>query len=194
MFAGIIQAQSIVVSATLRGGIRLVAIQRPKGWRLALGQSISVNGICSTVAAIQGKTFDVEYMSETLALTTAFAFARGTAVNLERSLALKDLIDGHVVMGHVDSKGEVRKVEGERITIAVPKSLLRFMPVKGSVAINGVALTITSAGATDFSIALIPYTTEHTNLGKLKVGYEVNVEIDMIARYLDTLTKSRKKE
>jgi len=123
--------------------------------------------------------------------TTAGSFVKGVRVNIERSLTLRDYIDGHLVAGHVDARGSVIRVHQGILSISVPKPLSRFIAEKGSVAVNGVALTVVSRKANVFSVAIIPYTEEHTNLGALVQGDVVNVEVDMVARYLDALGKKR---
>lgn len=193
MFGGIIQSVAPVLSGEMRGGVRQVRIRRPKGWRLKEGQSISVNGICSTISAFSRTSFEVEYMSETLARTTAQNFATGVLVNLERPLTLSGYIDGHLVAGHVDAKGSVVSFEKELLTVEIGSSLMKYLSEKGSVAVNGVAMTIVGIGRKTFSVALIPFTAAHTNLGACKAGYEVNVEVDMFARYIERLTKRAEK-
>lgn len=188
MFTGIIQATGKVERSSEKSGIRRVAIRRPAGWRLSLGQSISVDGICSTVVARAVKHFEVEYMPETLRKTTAGSFDRGTLLNLERSLGLKDFVDGHLVQGHVDGKGVVTKIEDEGasrlISVKVPADLKRFIAARGSIAVNGVSLTVARVRGTTFTVALIPHTLKATNLGLLTKGSEVNIETDLVARYL----------
>ena len=188
MFTGIIQATA-KVSATKKSGECLrVSIGKPKSWKFALGQSISVDGICSTVTAQSKDLFDVEYMPETIVKTTAGSFAEGALVNLERSLTLRDYIDGHVVQGHVDARGRIVSVVEEgsarRITIELPQELRRYVAVLGSLAVNGVSLTVARLSGDRATVALIPHTLVHTNLDSLKQGSEVNIEADVMARYI----------
>jgi riboflavin synthase len=191
MFSGIIHKTSTVDFAEARAGNYSVRIKTPRGWKLALGQSISVDGICSTVVKRTPAFFEVQYVRETLLKTTAGSFVKGVRVNIERSLTLRDYIDGHLVAGHVDARGSVIRVHQGILSISVPKPLSRFIAEKGSVAVNGVALTVVSRKANVFSVAIIPYTEEHTNLGALEQGDVVNIEVDMVARYLDALGKKR---
>jgi len=135
--------------------------------------------------------FEVQYVPETLSKTTVGSFALGTRVNLERSLTLNEYVDGHLVAGHVDARGRVTGAKKGIVSVMVPTSLMRFVAKKGSIALNGVALTVVSRSSDSFSVAIIPYTAAHTNLGSLKIADEVNVEIDLIARYLDALGKKR---
>ncbi len=191
MFSGIVEAITKVTAIKKRGAHLAVAFTTPSGWRLKKGQSVSIDGICSTVVAIGEGNFSVEYMQETLEKTTATHFAPGYAVNLERSLAAGSRIDGHFVAGHIDARAEIARIEENVFTIKVPRTLARFIAKKGSIAINGVALTVTAVTAGNFSVALIPYTIAHTTLGALAKGSAVNVEVDLLARYLDALLKKR---
>jgi riboflavin synthase len=187
MFSGIIQATEKVKSATTSRGIRRVRIGKPGRWKLSLGQSIAVDGVCSTVVKSGATFFDVEYMSETLAKTTASTFVKGRPVNLERSLKLGDLVDGHFVQGHVDGCATVASIESDgdsrRITCTLPHEFMRFIPPRGSITLNGVSLTVARSGEREFTVALIPHTLSHTNLRLLRVGDVVNVETDLVARY-----------
>jgi len=194
MFTGIIEHTARVVSAEDRAGIRRVGITLPPKWRVRLGQSIAIDGICSTVAGISAKSFMVEYMPETLAKTTAQLFGKGRVVNLERSLTLGRFVDGHLVQGHVDARVRVARVTGDwgvhRLTIFLPAPLRKFVAERGSIAINGVSLTVAAKGKSNCTVALIPYTLSHTDLGMLKKGDEVNIETDLIARYLAALKQT----
>lgn len=193
MFTGIISKTAKVKEAKRAGDIVRVSIEKPKGWKLALGESVSVDGICSTVVAKDAKAFAVEYMPETLKKTTAGAFAKGTVRNLERSLTLNTLIDGHLVQGHVDARAKVAKIlkgkEGYLISFTIPQSLLPYIAEHGSVAINGVSLTVARRKGKTATVALIPHTLSHTNLGTLEEGDEVNMEADLVARYLVNLSR-----
>jgi riboflavin synthase len=193
MFTGIITATAKVLEAKRAGDIVRVSIEKPKAWKLTLGESIAVDGICSTVVAKSAKAFAVEYMPETLKKTTAGAFAKGTVRNLERSLTLGTLIDGHLVQGHVDARANVASIvkgkDGYLISFTLPQSLLPYSAEHGSIAINGVSLTIARKKGKTITVALIPHTLAHTNLGGLKKGDDVNIEVDLVARYLGTLMR-----
>lgn len=188
MFTGIIQSVASVVSASLKEECLCVRIKKPAGWKLSLGQSISIDGVCSTVTLLRSSFFEVAYMPETLVKTTVGLFQKNTEVNLERSLTPRDFIDGHLVSGHVDARGVIQKIERKgstkEITITVSKELKKYIATKGSVTMNGVSLTVARAEKNMFRVALIPYTLAHTNLGSLTKGDSVNVEIDMMARYV----------
>lgn len=187
MFTGIIEKTSRILSAETRGRCRRVTLEKPEGWKLAPGESISIDGICSTVTARTRDRFDVEYMPETLSKTTAALFTAGRIVNLERSLRYGDRVHGHFVAGHVDGRGRIVAVkkEGRTRMIRVSKAAhcAAYLHKKGSVAINGVSLTIVATHARTFDVALIPYTLSKTSLRFLEAGTEVNIECDMLARY-----------
>ncbi len=191
MFTGIIQSVMPVLTVAEKESCIVVRLKKPAGWKLVLGQSITVDGICSTVTKLGASFFEVEYMPETLEKTTAGTFSGGRWVNLERSLTLRDYIDGHLVSGHVDARGSAVKVVADentkRISIKVPSVLQKFIAQKGSVTVNGISLTVAEVKKNVFTVALIPYTLEHTNLGLLMEGEEVNVEIDTVARYVERM-------
>lgn len=189
MFTGIIQAKAKVKQAKPSESNIRAEIERPKGWKFTKGQSIAVDGICSTVVMSNAKVFAVEYMPETLSKTTAGEFDMGSIVNLERSLTLKTFIDGHLVQGHVDGVGTVSNIDtkggGYLVTVSIPKPLLKYVAALGSIALNGVSLTVARLKGKEATVALIPHTLSHTNLGVLTKGSRVNIEVDLIARYLD---------
>lgn len=193
MFTGIVQAAVAVRAAAKVKGELEVQLAKPAGWRLRAGKSIAVNGVCSTVRRVQAKSFSVAYMAETLKKTTMSSLRVGAAVNLEKSLRLSDAVNGHLVTGHIDTVGVITAIVHEgvsrRVTIQVPPSFRRFIARKGSVAIDGVSLTVAACGRQTFQVALISYTLEHTILGKYRRGDKVNIEVDLIARYLDNLLK-----
>lgn len=194
MFAGIIQAKSSILSIREGGECRVVRIKMPRGWKLVLGQSVAVDGICSTVARISPQWFEVVYMPETLAKTTMACLEKGSVVNLERSLRANALVDGHFVQGHVDGIARVLEItqrgDSRECSIEVSSELMRFIAERGSVTLNGVSLTIARRAQNHFTIALIPHTLAHTNLGEVHKGSLLNIETDMLARYLDTLAHS----
>lgn len=196
MFTGIIRKLAAVENVFWRKGSLFVAIKIPKGWKIRLGESISINGVCSTVKKVSKNTFTVEYMPETLKKTTAGDFKKGTEVNLERSLRVGDLLDGHIVQGHVDTTGkivEIKKVKQSKVMkVKVPKEFIKFIVPKGSVAVDGISLTIVKAEKNWFTVSLVSYTLDNTNLGKIRVGEKVNIETDIIAKYLDKLLRSYK--
>lgn len=188
MFTGIIQAVMPVISVVPKGECLRARIRKPSRWKLALGQSVAVDGVCSTVITIKPSFFEVDYMPETLAKTTVKHFKKGTLVNLGKPLTIKDSIDGGLVQGHVDMYGTVRSMHKQGktrlLTVTMPKALRPYIAPKGSIAINGVSLTVARIDKSTFSVALIPYTLAHTNLGLLQKGDSVNVEVDVLARYV----------
>ncbi len=191
MFTGIVEAVGAVESvspsettAAVRiatGGLDLSDV--------AIGDSIAVNGACLTVKDLGAGWIDFDVSAETLAVTTGFH--GGERVNLEKSLRLDARIGGHLVSGHVDAVGEVDEIvayEGNRVmTVRYPPSLARFFAKKGSVTVNGVSLTVNSADQERFSVNLIPHTLAATNLADLVEGSRVNLEIDLVARYVERM-------
>jgi len=193
MFTGIIVALGEVASMVDRGGdlelgIRAAAL--PEG-RLAVGDSVSVEGVCLTVTRLRGPVFHADVSRETLGKTTLGALAEGARVNLEPSLRAGDPLGGHLVSGHVDALGTLialdREARSWRMKFELPAHLMRYVAPKGSVSINGVSLTVNAVEGLCFDVNIIPHTLEVTTLGELAIGARVNVEIDLIARYLDRL-------
>jgi riboflavin synthase len=187
MFSGIIEAKVRVRAVHPDGANKRVTFVLPKGWKFKKGDSVSVDGICSTVVKKTPNTFEVEYMPETLRVSTAKDFTASSEVNLERSLKLGNALHGHFVQAHVDAKGTIVAADGNELTIRVQRDVQRLVAQKGSVALNGVSLTVAKKERDTFTVALIPFTNKHTNLGALTKGARVNVETDLIARYLDSL-------
>ncbi len=196
MFTGIIKKVSKVSYVSFQKGSLFVTIKIPKSWKIWKGESISVNGVCSTVKSLGKKTFTVEYMPETIKKTTVGNFKKGTLVNLEKSLKLNDLVDGHLVQGHVDTKGtvfQVHKVKSSKVLkIRVLEKFMKLIVVKGSIAVDGASLTVVDTGYNWFTVSLVSYTMENTNLGKIKVEDKVNVETDILAKYLNKILKNRR--
>ncbi len=160
---------------------------------IKIGDSISIEGACHTVVAFDAETFAVESVAETLKRTTLGRFRVGTQVNLERSLKLGDRLDGHMVAGHVDGVGKVlaRRESADNVMFEfeVPNVLAPYIAEKGSVAIDGVSLTLVSATESTFSVSVIPHTLAVTTLSEKRPGDPVNLEVDMIARYLERLVQ-----
>ena len=196
MFTGIITAISKVQRVSKERGNCAVYAARPKNWNLRLGESVSIDGICSTVARLAPRYFAVVYMPETLLRTTAKEFAVGRLVNLERALKVGARLHGHLVQGHVDGRGTIsgiaKKGNSHVLKIAFSRALGKFVAPKGSICVNGVSLTVIEAGRDWGSVALIPYTLRHTNLGLLREGSSVNIEVDLIARYLEQFHATKK--
>jgi riboflavin synthase len=191
MFTGIVAHKGSIVDVEDGTGVRRLTLEAGALSDLAVGDSIAVNGVCLTAVAVDGSTIDVEVVRETLARSSLGAVQAGDPVNLERSMAARDRFDGHIVQGHVDGVGTVSKVVDEdddrRLTIEVPSGLARFIAEKGSIAVDGVSLTVSGVGSDQFEVALIPHTLEVTTLGLRTVGDPVNLEVDIIAKYVERL-------
>lgn len=193
MFTGIVQDVGRVVSREARGGdARLViAFDRLDRSGIHIGDSICVQGCCLTAVELLDRTFAADISRETLSLTTLGNLAAGCAVNLEPSLKAGDPLGGHLVSGHVDGVGEIVAISGDarstRIEVSVAPALSRYLARKGSVAIDGVSLTVNEVRGTTFGINLIPHTQAVTTLGALGIGARVNIEVDQIARYVERL-------
>ncbi len=191
MFSGIVAAIGRISKIAKReGGVRLgVSAARLGMDDVAIGDSIAVNGVCLTVVSKTATSFDADVSAETLACTAGLD-AAGEA-NLEKSLRLSDRLGGHLVSGHVDGVGEVLKFEpaGESMLLRVraPAALTRYIAKKGSVAIQGVSLTVNDVRDAEFEVNLIPHTVSVTTLRNLKPGSKVNLEVDMIARYVERM-------
>ncbi|MEO8465443.1 MAG: riboflavin synthase [Gammaproteobacteria bacterium] len=162
---------------------------------LVVGASIAVNGVCLTVVTAAGDRFTADVSGETLAVTTLGRLTASSRVNLESPLRAGDPLDGHIVSGHVDGVGEVAAVESAgrslTVTIDVPEALARYVATKGSVAVDGVSLTVNSVRGARFAVNVIPHTQEKTVIGDYKAGTAVNIEVDLLARYLERLLEAR---
>ena len=196
MFSGIIADVGIIECTEDRdGGLNLSVATRALGMEdVQLGDSIAVNGVCLTVVKIDGNRFCVNISRETLNCTVGLE-VQGVRVNLEKALRLADRLGGHLVSGHVDGVGEVVEFtdldESWKLSVRVPLSLAKYIAVKGSITINGVSLTVNQVEGDVFSVNLIPYTLEVTTLNELRVGDKVNVEIDLISRYVERIMQAR---
>ena len=200
MFTGIVTDVGTVLRAEQRGDLRLVIGTAYDMDSVDLGASIACSGACLTVVDKGDDWFAVDVSGETVSRTAADHWRERARLNLERSLRLGDEIGGHIVTGHVDAVGEVVGAcpEGDstRIGISVPRSLGPMIAAKGSVALDGVSMTVndvrdTDDGATHFSVNVIPHTADHTTLGELAEGRQLNVEVDVLARYIDRMLAAR---
>jgi riboflavin synthase len=193
MFTGIILAKGRVISTTERGGDLELGIDATglDAVRMNLGDSICVQGVCLTVTRKQGASFFADVSRETLAKTSLGRLRPGAHVNLEPSLRAGDDLGGHMVSGHVDALGTLRRLEQDarswRMEFELPANLMKFVAAKGSICINGVSLTVNNVEAQRFDVNIIPHTHAVTTLGEIRVGDEVNIEIDVVARYLERL-------
>src|SRR5512138_3726584 len=193
MFTGLVADVGVVERVSPRqGGARLTL--RPRSLpvdELVLGESVACSGVCLTVVERGGGLASFDAVPETLSRTTIGGWHPGTRVNLERALALGDRLGGHLVQGHVDAVGEVlsRAVEGQgaRLAMSLPASIAMLVAEKGSIAIDGVSLTVAAAGRDRFEVALIPETLARTTLGEARPGSKVNLEVDVVARHVARL-------
>ncbi|HVM36196.1 MAG TPA: riboflavin synthase [Actinomycetota bacterium] len=192
MFTGIVIERGAVRRARMRGGLLELEVEAPKVAReLGVGDSVAVNGVCLTAKTASRRRFTAQAIGETLARTTLGGLDKGANVNLELPARITDRLGGHLVQGHVDGTAPVLRIEdfdgARRVWFAAEEDLLRFMVDKGSVTLDGVSLTLTEVGRTTFQVALIPHTLEATTFGRLQVGSPVNVEVDVIAKYVARL-------
>ncbi len=199
MFTGIIQAVGQVQSLQPIGGdVRLaLAVNGLPMHDVELGESIAVSGVCLTVVAFDANYFAADVSNETLSRTTLGKLAVGDKVNLERALQASSRIGGHWVSGHVDGVAVVQSIgddaRSQRWRFAADKSLLRYIAEKGSVAVNGVSLTVNQADFDGFEVNLVPHTVEHTNFSALTKDSAVNIEVDLMARYVERLMQFNEK-
>jgi len=197
MFTGIVEEIGLVerISAGSGGGKSLSIKSSFDPESIKLGDSIAVNGVCLTVVKHDGGRFSVDAGPETVALTTTGGLAAGQRVNLERAMAVGDRIGGHLVQGHVDGVGRIRKVTQREnaydIDIEADSSLLGLVAPRGSITVDGISLTVTGVSPKGFSISIIPHTWQVTTLGQKKVSDPVNLEMDVIARYVDRILAAR---
>ena len=178
MFTGIVRERARTISF---GDRRLVV---ESSLAPDVGDSINVDGVCLTVVEARNGHLSFDVLEETLARAKGF----GEAVNLEPALAAGEPLGGHYVQGHVDGVGRVRAFEGERLTVEAPPEILRYCVEKGSIALDGVSLTIAAIDDETFTVALVPHTLEVTTLGSLEPGATVNLEVDILAKYVEKLT------
>jgi riboflavin synthase len=190
MFTGIVEEVGVVDSA----GDRLVVSAPKVSSDSEVGSSVAVSGVCLTVVDRDGDRLAFDVSSETLRRSSLGRLRAGARVNLERSVTLLTRLGGHLVQGHVDGVGEVAAMtpepdRGARLMVTVPDALRRFMVEKGPVALDGVSLTVASLDGDRFEVALVPFTLEATTLGAAAPGAEVNLEVDVIAKYVEGLTR-----
>lgn len=196
MFTGIVETMGDVVSVVDQGGRTRITIESaPVAEGMSVGDSVACNGVCLTVVEVSGPRFSVEAVPETLARTNLGACVPGDPVDLERPLRTDGRFDGHIVQGHVDGVGTVRRVtpEGDavRMWFDVPSRLRRYLVEKGSVAVDGVSLTVSSVDEVGFEVVLIPHTLQVTVLGRRRVGARANLEVDVLAKYVERLLEER---
>jgi riboflavin synthase len=191
MFTGLISDLGRIEEVQRSGdGVRLI-VSSSLASELAEGDSISVNGVCLTATDVQPTAFATDVMNETLRLSSLAEARSGTAVNLELALRLSDRLGGHMVQGHVDGIGRVSAVITDgfsrRVEIEAGEEILRYVVHKGSITVDGVSLTVAALGDASFTVSLIPETLQRTNLGHAEVGTTVNLEVDVLAKYVERL-------
>lgn len=200
MFTGLIEGVGTLAAREARGGdarLRIAAGTLPFA-DVALGESIAVNGVCLTVVWFDATHFDVDASNETLALTTLGDLATGSAVNLERAMRPDGRLGGHLVSGHVDGVGSVVEIaedgRAQRWTFRAPRPLMKYIARKGSICVDGVSLTVNAVEDDRFEVALIPHTVSHTAFGQAAAGTAVNLEVDLVARYVERLATVQAQE
>ncbi len=191
MFTGLVQDLGRISSADhVDGGVRL-RVDSGLADELSEGDSVAVNGVCLTAIAVGERSFEAQVMNETLQRSSLSDVEEGTEVNLELPLRASDRLGGHVVQGHVDGVGIVEEVRDDgfarRVRVSAGGEVLRYVVGKGSVAVDGVSLTIADLDDTSFTVSLIPETLERTNLGGARAGSRVNLEVDVLAKYVEKL-------
>ena len=193
MFTGIVKTTGTIASMERRGGdVRMRVDSADLPWAdYEVGESIAVNGVCLTAVALHENGFDTDVSVETLDVTALGQFGPGARVNLEPALSLGDRLGGHLVSGHVDCKGKVTTLTSDarsiRISFEIPQQYARYVAKKGSVCVDGVSLTINEVSGCTFELNIIPHTAEHTIIGDYAVGTAVNIEVDLLARYVERL-------
>ncbi len=193
MFTGIIQAIGTIRDLQPKGGdMRLtIATGKLDMGDVALGDSIAVNGVCLTAIAFDSSSFSADVSRETLSLTSLGNLARGSKVNLEKALTLQTRLGGHLVSGHVDGLGEIisRHDDGRsvRFSIRAPDSLAKYISAKGSICVDGVSLTVNKVDGSTFELNIVPHTLDETIIADYHSGTKINLEVDIIARYLERL-------
>jgi len=193
VFTGLIEQTGRITEVVPRAGsTRVTVVASFAGDPPRSGDSVAVNGACLTVAEFAGDAFRADVVAETLSLTTLGKARPGDHVNLERALRVGDRLGGHLVQGHVDGtvvvRGVRRRGDDHRLRVALERSMRGYVASKGSIALDGVSLTVAAVGPDWFEVALVPLTLERTTLGDLRAGDRLNVEVDLLARYLESLT------
>jgi riboflavin synthase len=196
MFTGIVIEQGTVRRRRDRNGVLQIEIDAPKLARaLEKGDSVAVNGVCLTATSTGRRRFSAEVVPETLSRSTFARLQKGDNVNLELPVRPSDRLGGHIVQGHVDGVGQVVRIEDDdgvyRVWINSNDDVLRYLVTKGSVTIDGVSLTVADVGRTTFQVALIPHTLAATTLGQIAVDTRVNIEVDVLAKYVERLMERK---
>jgi len=197
MFTGLVEATGTIREVTRVSGGAKISIEAPElpAADLTPGESVAVDGVCLTVTRVSGRRFHADVVQETLSRTNLGMARPGRRVNLERSLELGDRLGGHLVQGHVDTVAAVTRLQKAgadvRLGVDLVPEIAPYIAFKGSVSLNGVSLTVANLSREAFEVALIPETLSRTNLGTARVGERLNVEVDLMARYLERLVRAR---
>jgi riboflavin synthase len=188
MFTGLVEAVGEVIDRQDTSGGARLTIQSPLSASMGLGDSLAVNGVCLTATSVEGNVFGADVGPETLRVTTLGRFVKGTQVNLERPLRAEGRFGGHFVQGHVDGIGHIEEFRAEAdfhwLTVSFPPDLAPYIVPKGSIAIDGISLTVARLGADRVDIMIVPFTIEHTNLKACRKHGAVNIECDMVGKYV----------
>lgn len=199
MFTGIVEELGIIRKISISGHSGSITIEASKvleGTRI--GDSIAVNGICLTVTSMAGDSFTADIMAETVRRSSLKGAVSGDKVNLERAMAADGRFGGHIVSGHVDGTGTIIGMHREEnavwVTISAEPSIMKFIVEKGSVCLDGISLTVAKVGATDFSVSVIPHTGEETTILRKKVGSPINIENDVVGKYVERLLNFKNNE
>lgn len=197
MFTGIIKSVGTITAIRALDDGKEITIDSDFADEVSIDQSISINGVCHTVTACDLNTFTVQSVAETLRKTNIGDLQEGDPVNLERSLRPDQLLDGHIVQGHVDARGSIKKIEQEGtdwlFTIEYPRKYHNLIVGRGSIAIDGISLTVANEQENTFTVAIIPYTYEHTNLNAKEAGDTVNLEFDVLGKYVVKYLENRER-
>jgi riboflavin synthase len=198
VFTGLIADMGVVEGVEAGAGGARLRIRSALAAELSAGDSVAVNGACLTAASVNGEVFEADVMNQTLKHTSLGPLGAGDRVNLELPLRAADRLGGHIVQGHVDGTGEVVEVSEDgfarRLAVEVPEELRRYVVERGSVTVDGVSLTVSALTGSGFEVSLIPETLERTTLGDATEGARVNLELDVIARYVERLVGFSEKE
>ena len=198
MFTGLVEGVGTVVRLVSRGGGRAITLKVPPSFKdLKIGDSLALSGACLTVAATHRGEVTLEAVSETLKRTTLAGLRVGNKLNLERALQAESRLGGHFVQGHVDGVGEIKAIRRAggslEVEVSAGSEILKYLVEKGSVALDGVSLTLVSVRENTFIVALIPHTIGHTTLGSWRIGDEVNIEVDILSKYVEQHLKREEK-
>jgi len=196
VFTGLIEELGRTLNVERRGDFQRLEIGADKVLSDSrVGDSVSINGACQTIVDLRSRSLWVESVAETLRLTTLGELRPGDQVNLERALRSGDRLGGHLVLGHIDGVGAVRRMdrraEGSLLEVVPPEELMPYIAAKGSIAIDGISLTVAALGDASFTIAIIPHTLQHTTLAAVRVGDRTNLEVDVLARYVERQLEAR---